>query len=59
MSNNDKNQPTLATTAPQPVPAPAPNDQAHPANPPVKEPNAPGQDKVSPGAPAQMADDKK
>ena len=61
MSNNDKNQPTLAAAAPKPMPAPAPapKDQAHAANPPVQEPNASGHATVSPNAPAQTNGGKK
>jgi hypothetical protein len=53
MSNNDKNQPSVAAAAPQPIPAPAVKDKTLSESPPIKEPNAPNQDKVGNMAPKQ------
>jgi hypothetical protein len=53
MSNNDKNQPSVAAAAPQPTPAPAVKDKTLSESPPIKEPNAPDQDKVGNMGPKQ------
>lgn len=53
MSNNDKNQPSVAAAAPQPTPAPAVKDKTLSESPQIKEPNAPDQDKVGNMRPKQ------
>jgi hypothetical protein len=47
MSTNDKNQPSVAASVPQPVPAAVPKEKTRPENPPIKEPNLPNQVKVT------------
>jgi hypothetical protein len=48
MSTNDKNQPSVATSVPQPVP----KEKTRPENPPIKKLNLPNQVKVTFMAPA-------
>jgi hypothetical protein len=47
MSTKDKNQPSVAVSAPERLPAAAPKEKTRPEKPPIKEPRLPNQIKVT------------